>query len=199
VAAWAAGLLVVVGAALAGSGSVDGETVAVPSPAVGAVASGALPVNGTGRSMDGQSSGIILDAPATTDQLITSHALVVRGHVQLGTGRIQIVLQSGSAAPIVVATVQPTILPDRRGRVLQPQFVVALALPDPRPSGPAVVQVVAYDARGRASDVLLRPIRIGAVLDATYGDGAWDPPTGEDGLMGGITSGTSFSWLADGR
>jgi hypothetical protein len=196
VAAWAAGLVVVVGAALAGS--VAGEAVAVPSPAVGAMASGALPTSGAGSSMEGSSSVIFLDAPATTNQLITSRELVVRGHVQLGTGRIQVVLQSRSAAPLVVATAQPTILPDRRGRVLQPQFAVALAMPDPRPSGPAIVQIVAYDARGRATDVLLRPIRIGAVLDPTYGAGAWDPPTGEDGLMGGITTGTSFSWMRDG-
>jgi hypothetical protein len=148
---------------------------------------------------DGPSSDIVLDSPGTINQLITTRDLVVRGHLQEGTGRVQVLLQSRGAEPIVVRTVEPLILPDRRGRVLPPQFVVTLPLPDPRPSGPAVVQIVAYDGTGRARDVLLRPIQIGALLDPTYGDGSRRPPTGEDGLMGGITSGTNFAWLEDSR
>ena len=145
------------------------------------------------------SSDIVLDSPGTINQLITTHDVVVRGYLQEGTGRVQVLLQSRGAEPIVVRTVEPMMLPDRRGRVLPPQFVVTLPLPDPRPSGPAVVQIVAYDGSGRARDMLLRPIQIGALLDPTYGDGSRRPPTGEDGLMGGITSGTNFAWLEDDR
>ena len=145
------------------------------------------------------SSDIVLDSPGTINQLITTHDVVVRGYLQEGTGRVQVLLQSRGAEPIVVRTVEPMMLPDRRGRVLPPQFVVTLPLPDPRPSGPAVVQIVVYDGSGRARDMLLRPIQIGALLDPTYGDGSRRPPTGEDGLMGGITSGTNFAWLEDDR
>jgi hypothetical protein len=61
------------------------------------------------------------------------------------------------------------------------------------------VHVIAFEDGGHASEILLRTIRIGPALDPTYGDGSAHPPTGEDGLMGGITYGTNFAWQADGR
>ena len=66
-------------------------------------------------------------------------------------------------------------------------------MPDPRPAGPAVVQIVAYDASGRAMAVLLRPVNIGALVDPSYRDLIARPPTGEDGLMGGIPFGTNLA------
>ena len=191
-------MLVVVGAALAGGGAA-GEAIPAASPGEPLRPSSAATGAVLAPAADGESSDIVLDSPGAINQLITGRVVLVRGHLHEGTGRVQVLLQSNGAEPIVVRTVEPIILPDRRGRVLPPQFVVTLAVPDPRPSGPAVVQIVAYDGSGRARDVLLHPIQIGALLDPTYSDGSRRPPTGEDGLMGGITFGTNVTWLEDGR
>ena len=53
--------------------------------------------------------------------------------------------------------------PGDRDRSPGRTFIVTLPLPDPRPSGPAVVQVVVYDTSGRAQDVVLRAVQIGEV------------------------------------
>jgi hypothetical protein len=199
VAVWGLGLVVVVGAAVAG-GALASK--AGPAPSAAAVAQASVPVSVEGSStstIDRLSSVINLDAPATTDQLITTSAVVVRGDVRAGVARLQVLLQSRSAEPMVVRTVGALSVDWDRDGPRRIPFVVPLDLPDPRPSGPAVVQLVAYDTAGHARGVFLRRILIGALVDPTYGDGSARPPTGEDGLMGGITSGTSFSWKADGR
>jgi hypothetical protein len=197
VAVWGVGLVVVVVAGLAG-GAVSGEADPSPSSTRPAEASAVAPVAGATSSIDPLTSVIFLDAPATTDQVITTAALVVRGDLRVGIARLQVLLQSRSAEPIVVRTIDSLSVDWRRDPRRIP-FVVTLPLPDPRPSGPVVVQLVAYDASGRARGVFLRRVQVGARIDPTYGDGSSRPPTGEDGLMGGITSGTNFSWVADGR
>jgi hypothetical protein len=192
------GLVVVVGAAVAG-GALDGE--ARPLPSSSAVAHASVPVYVADWSspIDRLSSVIYLDAPATADQVITTSAVVVRGDVRAGVARLQVLLQSRSAEPMVVGTVGGLNVDWDRDGPRRIPFLIALDLPDPRPSGPAVVQLVAYDTAGHARGVFLRRILIGTLVDPTYGDGSARPPTGEDGLMGGITSGTNFSWVADGK
>jgi hypothetical protein len=199
VAVWGLGLVAVVVAGLAG-GALDGKAGGAPSSAVVARASVPASVaSAPWSSIDPLSSVIYLDAPATTDQVITTSAVVVRGDVRAGVARLQVLLQSRSAEPMVVRTVGALSVDWDRDGPRRIPFVVPLDLPDPRPSGPAVVQLVAYDTAGHARGVFLRRIVIGALVDPTYGDGSARPPTGEDGLMGGITSGTNFSWKADGR
>ena len=189
VAAWGIGLLVVVGVALAG-GRDGNETALRSSPA---------PRGGPSLApLAARSPTIVLDAPATTNQVITTRAVVVRGQLLTNLAYVQVVLQSVTSASTVVRTVSPVTVPPDNDRSEGTGFVATLPLPDPRPSGPWIVQVVAYDYRGRARDVLLRPVLIGALLDPTYGTMAAKPPTGEDGLMGGITTGTNFAWQSDG-
>ncbi len=195
---WALGLVAVVGVAVAG-GVLNPEAAPAPSTAQVLRSSDVAPVVRAVSSIDPLSAVVFLAAPATTDQVLTSADVVIRGDVRMGIARIQVLLQSRSAEPIVVQNVGPMNLDWHRDGPRRVPFDVALPLPDPRPSGPAVVQIVAYDAAGHARGVFLRRIQIGTLVDPTYGNGAMRPPTGEDGLMGGITSGTNFAWLSDGR
>lgn len=110
-----------------------------------------------------------MTSPARANQLITTRDLVVRGHVREPSWRVQVVLQSRSAEPIVVRTGGPMTRPGDRDRSPGRTFIVTLPLPDPRPSGRAVVQIVAYDARGRAQEVVLRAILIGELLGPVSG------------------------------
>ena len=149
--------------------------------------------------MDRLSSVVFVASPGTTDQVLTTADVVVRGDVRMGITRIQVLLQSTSAEPIVARTVGPMILDWHRDGPRRIPFVVSLPLPDPRPSGPAVVQIVAYDIEGRVRGVFVRRVQVGARMDPTYGEVARRPATGEDGLMGGITFGSNFGWRSDGR
>jgi hypothetical protein len=197
VAVWALGLVAVVGVALAG-GRGDGEAVTAPSLAEASRASAAAPVVGTISKIDPPRSVIFLDSPATTDQVTTAE-VVVRGDVRMDIAGIQVLLESSRGEPIVGRPVGPMSLDWHRDGPRRIPFVVALPLPDPRPSGPAVVQIVAFDDEGRVRGMFVRLIQIGARLDPTYGDATRRPSTGEDGLMGGITFGSNFGWRSDGR
>lgn len=134
-----------------------------PSPSGRAVATVAVP------SLDPALANVVVTSPARPNQVITTRDLVVRGHVRESSWRVQVVLQSRSAEPIVVRTGGPMTRPGDRDRSPGRTFIVTLPLPDPRPSGPAVVQVVVYDTSGRAQDVVLRAIQIGAVLGPASG------------------------------
>jgi hypothetical protein len=195
---WALGLVAVVGVAVAG-GPMSGDAVPTPSSARVSGASAEVSVAAATSSIDPLSSVVFLDSPATTDQVITTAAVVVRGDVQTGIARVQVLLQSRNAEPLVVRTFGPMNVDWHRDGPRRIPFVVTLPLSGRRPSGPMVVQLVAYDAAGHARGVFLRRVQVGALIDPTYGSGAARPPTGEDGLMGGITSGTNFAWQAEGR
>jgi hypothetical protein len=117
---------------------------------------------------------IVLHSPPGTNAMVTTMDVVVRGTVTKPVGRVLVVLQSRGAAPIVVATTEPMTAARTSWGDPTDTFVARLLLPDPRPTGPAVLQIVTYDERGRAQDVLLRPILIGALARL-----------GEDGLGGG--------------
>jgi hypothetical protein len=58
-----------------------------------------------------------------------------------------------------------------------PGFAVTITLPDPRPLGPLVVRVIAFDLDGDPLETLGRPIVIGEIVRREIG---------EDGLMGGL-------------
>jgi len=188
-AAWGLGLVIVVGVAWAGGpgqGTADD-----PLPTASVTPTAQLEAAGTGR--DTTSDPIVLDWPATPNQVITTPALVVRGHLSSGAGRVQVLLQSSGAELIVVRTVGPVTADWDRDGNRRPAFSVTLPLPDPRPSGPAVVQVVAYDISGRAQSVLLRPVQIGPLFDPSIGGLPGRPALGEDGLIGGIPFDTNWS------
>ena len=182
-----------------GGGPGGDEAVPGPSTAHVARASAAASVVGAVSSIDSLSSVVFVASPATTDQVLTTAEVVVRGDVRMSITRIQVLLQSTSAEPIAVRTVGPMSLDWHRDGPRRIPFVVAMPLPDPRPSGPAVVQIVAYDSEGRVRGVFVRRIQIGARVDPSYGDVTRRPSTGEDGLMGGITFGSNLGWQSDGR
>ncbi len=160
--------MTVVGVALAGGaegeeGEVDRAAVPSSGSSVVVVPSAAVP------SLHPAWADVVVTWPAQANQVMTTRDLVVRGHVRESTWRVQVVLQSRSAEPIVVRTGGPMTRPGDRDRSPGRTFIVTLPLPHPRPSGPAVVQVVAYDASGRAQDVVLRAVQIGDVLGPASG------------------------------
>ncbi len=128
-----------------------------------AAASAAVP------ALDPAFADVVVTLPARANQVVTTRDLVVRGHVRESSWRVQVVLQSRSAEPIVVRTGGPMTRPGDRDRSPGRTFIVTLPLPDPRPSGPAVLQVVVHDASGRAQGVLLRAIVIGELLGPVSG------------------------------
>jgi hypothetical protein len=165
---WGLGLATVVGVALAGGTDEDRAEIAraptgSPGPSRAVAASAAVP------SLDPAFADVVVTSPAQANQVITTRDLVVRGHVRESTWRVQVVLQSRSAEPIVVRTGGPMTRPGDRDRSPGRTFIVTLPLPEPRPSGPAVVQVVVYDTSGRAQDVVLRTIQIGELLGPVSG------------------------------
>ena len=165
---WVVGLVAVVGVALAGgaedqAAGVDGEAVPSSGHAVAVAPSAAVP------TFDPAPADVALTWPARTNQVITTNDLVVRGHVREPSWRVQVLLQSRSAHPIVVRTGGPMTRPGDHDRNPGRTFIVTLPLPDPRPTGRAVVQVVAYDATGRAQDVVLRAILIAELLGPVSG------------------------------
>lgn len=117
---------------------------------------------------------IVLHAPGDPRAPITTLDIVVRGSVRDAVGRVLVVLQARGSVPIVVATTEPMNATRTSWSDAPESFAARLRLPDPRPTGPAVIQIVTYDQRGRAQDVLLRPIIIGSVARL-----------GEDGLGSG--------------
>jgi hypothetical protein len=199
---WGLGLLGVIGGAIAGGHS---GSDAAPSAAADAAAhdtrSSAETAEATGRgrfdSDDILTPVVVLDTPSEANDVISTLGIEVRGRVREGGGPVVVMLESSTAERLIVVTVYPVRVPDPGGSAPTSSFIGTLPIPDPRPLGPAFVRVLGFDASGTAAHVVVRPIQIGAVLDPTYGDGSERPPTGEDGLMGGITSGTNFAWKAD--
>ena len=170
VAAWGLGLVTVVGLAMAGGG-VGGEVGVNGAPTVSARPSNDVQAAAAVPSLDPAWADVVMTSPTGANEVISTRDLVVRGHVRESSWRVQVVLQSRSAEPIVVRTGGPMTRPGDRDRSPGRTFIITLPLPDPRPSGPAVVQVVAYNASGRAQDVVLRAIQIGALVG---------PPSGAD-------------------
>ena len=134
-----------------------------PGPSGRVAASAAVP------PLDHAFATVVVTSPSRANRVITTRDVVVRGHVREPSWRVQVVLQSRSAERIVVRTGGPMTRPGDRDRSPGRTFIVTLPLPDPRPSGPAVVQVVVFDASGRAQGMLLRAIVIGELLGPVSG------------------------------
>jgi hypothetical protein len=206
IAAWGIGLLAVIGGAIAGghSGSDAGPsaTGGITAQAATSSAKTAEVTEATGMTRfdydDVSTPVVVLDTQTNANAVITTLDIEVRGRVREGGGPVVVMLESSTAERLIVVTVYPVRLPDSGHDAPTSGFIGTLPIPDPRPIGPAFVRVLGFDATGTSAQVVVRPIQIGAVLDPTYGDGSERPPTGEDGLMGGITSGTNFAWKADG-
>jgi hypothetical protein len=202
VAAWGLGLLAVIGGAVAGGHTASH---AAPSAAASTTAlnasSSAEPAAVTGMTRfdydDVSTPVVVVETPVEANAVITTLDIEVRGRVREGGGPVVVMLESSTAERLIVVTVYPVRLPDIGHNAPTSAFIGTLPIPDPRPIGPAFVRVLGFDATGTSAQVVVRPIQIGEVLDPTYGDGSERPPTGEDGLMGGITSGTNFAWKAD--
>jgi hypothetical protein len=174
----------VVTVAIAGRGD-DGSERTVTAPSVDASAPGPVEaspsyVADAPPASTARPTRIVLDVPGRPLTVVTTTAVVIRGQVPRDAGRLQILLQTRAATPIVVVTAEPMSAARTGWHEAPATFAADLALPDPRPTGPAVIQIVSYDQRGRARDVLLRPIIIGQVARR---------PIGEDGLLGGIVFG----------
>ena len=164
------------GVALAGGGiggeagvEVGVEAGVDSAPAVSARPSDDVQAAPAIPSLDPAQADVVMTSPARPNEVISTRDLVVRGHVRDSSWRVQVVLQSRSAEPIVVRTGGPMTRPGDRDRSPGRTFIITLPLPDPRPSGPAVVQIVAYNASGRAQDVVLRAIVIGELLGPVSG------------------------------
>jgi len=144
-----------------------------PSPTTGGAPGFAQPsaqpeVLVHGRSFGAAPHLIVLESPAQQLEVVTSRDLVVRGHLVSGTGPVLVALETSRGESIVGKTVGPMTLP-RPGFDPSPPFEVRLTLPNPRPSGTAVLEVIAYDIYGVTQDTLRRRLWI---ADA---DAARDP------------------------
>jgi hypothetical protein len=187
--------VLVVGTALVGRGA-DRGTTTEPSPSEHPVPASAAPgeLQIAGRApLDRWATVIVLDAPARTALPVATSEIVVRGHLLHDTAFLQVLFQSRTAGLLYLQTIYPMTVPVGNDRSEGTAFVTTMPLPDVRPIGAGTLQIIAYDAQGQVKDVLSRAIQIGTLLDATYGALAAKPPTGEDGLMGGITFGTNFA------
>lgn len=177
-------------AALVGTGSVGLDersrpAIATGSPRVDAAARHPAP----SAPPPSTSPLIILEHPAVDLEVITTRDLVVRGHLDGGTGPVRVALDVGSARPLAVKTVGPMTVPWDDDRDLRPSFTVTLPIAGPRPGGTMVVQVVAYDFEGVPQDVLRRRVRIGSIGAPEWSrDGRRERTRrlGDDGLVGAI-------------
>jgi hypothetical protein len=111
---------------------------------------------------------IVLAHPADAGVTVTSKELLIQGYLnqQFAAGPVRVTLEARGNRVIDDATVTPVLalgeLPILYRHV---QFEVRFGLPNPRPNGRMIVQVVAYDRDGRILDVLRRPFRVGALLE----------------------------------
>ena len=190
-AIWGVGLLIVVGMAVAGGG-IGAERAADPRAGIRPSAQPDAAAAATMTTTDAGSDAIVLDVPAAPEQVITTGELVVRGHLRSGAVRVEVLLRSSGTEHMILGTVGPIRQDWDRDRPQRAAFTVTLPLPDPRPTGPAVLQIVAYSPSGRAQGVLLRSIRIGALYEPHGGGLPGRPALGEDGLVGGIPFDTNW-------
>lgn len=158
-------LAVVVGAALIGGHKPD-EAVArvAQASAVAPVASGPSRADALieNPAASPSPSIIVLDTPPTPLPVVTTRDLIVRGHLSSGTGPVLVALETSRGESITGKTVGPMTLP-RPGFDPSPPFEVRLTLPNPRPVGTAILEIIAYDIHGITQDTRRWRLWIGAI------------------------------------
>lgn len=109
---------------------------------------------------------IVLASPAEAGMTITTRDLVVQGYLQMAAGTVRVTLEARGNRVIDDATITPALAFAERSTVdRHAQFEVRFGLPNPRPNGRMIVQVVAYDGDGQILDVVRRPFRVGPLLE----------------------------------
>ena len=180
IGAWVIGLLAVAGLALAGRAATE------PSQATVAAVDGtasAAPGTTTGRAAGAASvsrtAAIVLARPTIDSAPVTSARLMVSGSYPDPDRPLKVTLYSMGGDELAGADL-----------LTRGDFTVVLQLPEPRPIGPAVLQVRRVDALGRAELLVERPLVIGPLAFAPAQVAR--PPLGEDGLIGGLVFGTAW-------
>jgi hypothetical protein len=111
---------------------------------------------------------IVLASPAEAGVTVTTRSLLVRGYVESAAETVQVTLEARGNRIIDQATVQPDLAFGERPEANRhPWFEVEFGLPNPRPNGRMIVQVMAFDREGKLLDVVRRPFRVGSVLDGS--------------------------------
>jgi hypothetical protein len=186
-AAWFIGLVAVAGLAFAGRAATE-PTQASPAPDAAAVAAtdgSASAAPGASAGTDGASGpgsrtpGIALARPTVDGAPVTSARLLVNGSYPDPDRPLKVALFNMWGDELAGANL-----------LVRGEFSVVLRLPEPRPIGPAVLQIRRVDAVGRAELLVERPLVIGPLAAAPAQ--VERPPLGEDGLVGGLVFGTSW-------
>lgn len=125
---------------------------------------------------------LVVTSPATLGEEITARRLVVSGYVVGKPVAIRISLQGRRERELDSVTVAPVRSPDLTRPQRAGQFEVTFDLPDPRPTGPMIVEVALLTSEGRVIDLTRRRIQVGAIVEAVRERRV----VGEDGLMGRI-------------
>jgi hypothetical protein len=172
IAAWLVGFAGVAGVAVAGK-----LVEPAVSPVVGAEVTPAPASRETATPVPAPDKPIVVTSPADGGATITAVELIVQGFLQVDASSLQVILETAGSR-IDETTIRPALASgERPGSTRHAQFLVRFGLPDPRPMGPMVVRVVAFDRDGQRLAVVRRPFRLGPIDRPTLGD---------DGLLGGI-------------
>ncbi|MDO8484023.1 MAG: hypothetical protein Q7S35_03670 [Candidatus Limnocylindrales bacterium] len=115
---------------------------------------------------------IVLSSPSEANAVITTRDLFVRGYLKMGSGTVRVTLEARGNRIIDEATIEPVPIPTDAPRLARlPAFHARFGLPNPRPNGRMIVQVVVFGADGSILDVIRRPIRVGPLLKGSDGTG----------------------------
>jgi hypothetical protein len=95
---------------------------------------------------------LTLEHPAVERSFIVTPGLRISGRPGAGTGSLRVVLEARNGSWIVDELFDPA----------RP-FDLTVPLPNPRPNGAMVVNVIAYDETGIPIDQIRRPVFIGRI------------------------------------
>jgi hypothetical protein len=144
------GIAAIVGFAVAGSASAEGDTARAghsPSPAASA------------QTVAVERS-LWVDVPGHRDEVITTPDVTVRGRVAASVEAVWIVLESSSGKPVAAKTIDVS----RKGHV---RFEGRFDLSMPRPAGALTVLVVAVGPDGVPIDAIRRRFQLGGILEVS--------------------------------
>lgn len=163
--AWALGLLGVVGVAIGGRLAEAGDP-----PVRSAIIAFASPSDAASPSPSASpirpAEVLVLASPAEAGLIVTTRELVVQGYLDIAAGSVRVTLEARGNRVIDDATIAPPLaFVERPTLDRHARFEVRFGLPNPRPNGRMVVQVVAYDTEGRMLGVIRRPFVVGPLLE----------------------------------